>query len=412
MNALIILLAQTKSEATIEIILLLAGAAIITYLTAWLYYKSVYEKKIKLIESEKRELNNRIVNLDSEIFDLKKNQSEKEKETEQLILEVRALKALHAEAVHETDYMTLQNKRNEQLLYEKDEALVNIAQRKHLLDYKSFGVATEAEKDDLKMISGIGPFIEERLHALDIYTFSQISKFTPQDIDTINDAIEYFSGRIERDEWVAQAQELIHSEELRADLFKRISERKNNIYYNRIGIARKEEADDLTIISGIGGWIQEKLNALDIYTFQQISNFTKEDIVAVTDAIEFFPGRIERDEWILQARELIRIAGKKSDLLKRIRDRQGRIYYDRLGIAHKHEANNLTLIDGLGLWVEERLNTLGIYTFSQISKLTHTDIETITEVLEIIPGRIEQDKWVEQARELAKNNIREPFMIP
>jgi len=412
MNALIILLAQTKSEATIEIILLLAGAAIIAYLTAWLYYKSVYEKKIKLIESEKSELINRIINLDSEIFDLKKNQSEKEKETEQLILEVRALKALHAEAVHETDYMTFQNKRNEQLLYEKDEALVNIAQRKHLLDYKSFGVATEAEKDDLKMISGIGPFIEERLHALDIYTFSQISKFTPQDIDTINYAIEYFSGRIERDEWVEQAQELIHSEELRADLFKRISERKNNIYYNRIGIAKKEEADDLTIISGIGGWIQEKLNALDIYTFQQISNFTKEDIVAVTDAIEFFPGRIERDEWILQARELIRIAGKKSDLLKRIRDRQGRIYYDRLGIAHKHEANNLTLIDGLGLWVEERLNTLGIYTFSQISKLSHTDIETITEVLEIIPGRIEQDKWVEQARELAKNNIREPFMIP
>ena len=412
MNALIILLAQTKSEATIEIILLLAGAAIITYLTAWLYYKSVYEKKIKLIESEKRELNNRIVNLDSEIFDLKKNQSEKEKETEQLILEVRALKALHAEAVHETDYMTFQNKRNEQLLYEKDEALVNIAQRKHLLDYKSFGVATEAEKDDLKMISGIGPFIEERLHALDIYTFNQISKFTPQDIDTINDAIEYFSGRIDRDEWVAQAKELIRSEELRTDLFKRISEKKNKIYYNRIGIAKKEEADDLTIISGIGGWIQEKLNALDIYTFQQISNFTKEDIVDVTEAIEYFPGRIERDEWILQARELIRIAGKKSDLLKRIRDRQDRIYYDRLGIAHKHEANNLTLIDGLGLWVEERLNTLGIYTFSQISKLTHTDIEIITEVLEIIPGRIEQDKWVDQARELAKNNIREPFMIP
>jgi predicted flap endonuclease-1-like 5' DNA nuclease len=135
-------------------------------------------------------------------------------------------------------------------------------------------------------------------------------------------------------------------------------------------------------------------------------------MVTVTEAIEFFPGRIERDEWILQARELIRIAGKKSDLLKRIRDRKGRIYYDRLGIAHKYEANNLTLIDGLGLWVEERLNTLGIYTFSQISKLTHTDIETITEVLELIPGRIEQDKWVDQARELAKKNIHEPLIIP
>jgi predicted flap endonuclease-1-like 5' DNA nuclease len=332
--------------------------------------------------------------------------------TEHLNLEIEALKALHTEAVHETDNMALKNKRNEQLLYEKDEVLVNIAQRKHLLDYRSFGIAIESEKDDLKMISGIGPFIEERLHALDIFTFRQISKFTPEDINTINDAIEYFSGRIERDEWVAQALELVRSEDLRVELFKRISERKTKIYYDRIGFARKEEADDLTIISGIGGWIREKLNALDIFTFRQISNFTKEDIVTVTEAIEYFPGRIERDEWILQARELIRIAGKKSELLKRIRDRKGRIYYDRLGIAHKHEANNLTLIDGLGLWVEERLNTLGIYTFSQISKLTHTDIETITEVLEIIPGRIEQDNWVGQARELVKNNINAPSIIP
>jgi predicted flap endonuclease-1-like 5' DNA nuclease len=412
MNTLTILLALTKNEATLEIIFMLLGSAIIGYLTAWLYYKSVYEKRIKVIESEKQELNNRIGNLDVKISNLKKSLSEKDLETERLVLEINALKALHAEAVHETDDMTLKNKRNEQLLYEKDEALVNIAQRKHLLDYKSFGTATEAEKDDLKMISGIGPFIEERLHALDIYTFRQISKFTPRDIDTINDAIEYFSGRIERDEWIAQAQELVRSEDLRTDLFKRISERKTRIYYNRIGIAKKEEADDLTIISGIGGWIQEKLNVLDIYTFRQISNFTREDIETVTEAIEYFPGRIERDEWILQAKELIRIAGKKSELLKRIRDRKDRIYYDRLGIAHKHEANNLTLIDGLGLWVEERLNTLGIYTFSQISRLTHTDIETITEVLEIIPGRIEQDKWVDQARELAKNNMHEPSIIP
>jgi predicted flap endonuclease-1-like 5' DNA nuclease len=290
-------------------------------------------------------------------------------------------------------------------LYEKDEALVHIAQRKHLLDYKSFGKATIAEKDDLKMISGIGPFIEERLHAVDIFTFDQISKFTSQDIETINDAIEYFSGRIERDEWVAQAIELVHRNDLRTDLFKRISERKTKISYSRIGIAHKDEADDLTKISGIGGWINEKLNALDIYTFRQISNFTKDDVQIITEAIEYFPGRIERDEWIQQAQELVRIAGNKSELLKRIRDRQGRIYFDKLGFAHKHEANNLTLIDGLGLWVEERLNLLGIYTFRQISKLTHTDIETITEVLEIIPGRIEKDNWVVQARELAKKQL-------
>jgi len=402
MSTLIILLAQTKFGATIEILSLLLVAGIIGYITAWLYYKSVYVKRIKVIESEKDELNKHIVNLNADKSNLQKNLREKNNEIEHLVMEVNALKALHAEAVHETDDMTLKNTRTEQMLYEKDEALVLIAQRKHLLDYKSFGTATEAEKDDLKMISGIGPFIEERLHALDIYTFRQISKFTAKDIDTINDAIEYFSGRIERDEWVAQAKELVHSKDKRTALFKRISERKTNIYYNRIGIAKKEEADDLTIISGIGGWIQEKLNVLDIYTFRQISNFTEEDVHTVTEAIEYFPGRIERDEWILQAQELVRIAGKKSELLTRIRERKGRIYFDRLGVAHKHQANNLTLIKGIGLWIEERLNMLDIYTFEQISKLTPADVETITEILEISPGRIDRDNWVIQAHELVK----------
>ena len=402
MNTLSVILVQAKSEATIIIISLLVVSAIIGYLTAWLYSKSVYEKKLKAVESDKHELNNRIVNLDGIIVDLNKSLSDNEEEKKHLTLEINALKELHAEAIRELDDMRLKEKRSGQLLYEKDEALINITQRKHLLDYESFGTATAEEKDDLKMISGIGPFIEERLHALDIYTFRQISKFTSRDIETINDAIVYFSGRIERDEWVAQAREIVHDADKRTALFKRISERKSNIYYDRIGTAKKEEEDDLTIISGIGGWIREKLNALDIFTFRQISNFTKEDVHAVTEAIEYFPGRIERDEWIHQAQELVRIAGNKTELLNRIKARKDRIYYDRLGLAHKHEANNLTLIDGLGLWVEERLNTLDIYTFDQISKLTHADIETITEVFELIPGRIEQDDWVGQARELAK----------
>ncbi len=405
MSTLVILLVQTRFEATIEILFLLLVAAIIGYVTSWLYHKSVYIVKIQAVESQKAELNDRITVLYEEKAKMDISLKEKDNEIKHLKLEVKALKALHEEAVHETDAMTLKNKRNEQLLYEKDEALVHIVQSKNMLDFNRIGTANMSEKDDLKMISGIGPFIEERLYAIDIFTFRQISKFTPQDIETINSAIIYFSGRINRDEWVAQARELVQSKERKANLFKRINERRETIFYDRIGTASKEEADDLTTISGIGGWIMEKLNVLNIYTIKQISKFNAEDIRAVTEAIDYFPGRIERDEWVLQAKELVRIAGNKSDLLKRIRDRKGRIYYDRLGIAHKHEANNLTLIDGLGLWVEERLNLLGIYTFDQISKLTHEDIETITEVLEIIPGRIEKDNWVSQARELAKTQV-------
>jgi len=405
MNTILILPGLTKISATIEILSFLIVAAIIGYITAWLYYKSIYNNRIMTIESEKAELNKHLDDLGNENSKLKKMLLAMETDIENLSIEVRTLKMPDKDGVRNLEIAKSKNDFTGQLISEKDESLANLAQRKKLLDYESFGTATEAEKDDLKMISGIGPFIEERLHALDIFTFRQISKFSDRDIDRINDAIAYFSGRIERDEWVAQAKELVHNKDIRTDLFKRISERKSGIYYDRIGTARKEEADDLTIISGIGGWIKEKLNVLDIFTFRQIANFTKDDVVVVTDAIEFFPGRIERDEWILQAKELIRIAGRKSELLKRIRDRQGRIYYDRLGFARKHEANNLTLINGIGLWVEERLNMLGIYTFNQISKLTDEDIATITDVLEIIPGYIGKDNWVGQAKVLSRNQL-------
>ncbi len=389
MNALIIFLVQTqtRTEATIIIITLLLVAAIIGYITGWLYYRSVLKRKIMVAESKTEKLNNQIAKLNTNNSDLLENLREKGNETDYLQKEINTLKALHAESDHEADA-----------------ALVHIAKRKHLLDYHSIGKAEKAERDDLKMISGIGPFIEERLYALDIYTFRQISNFTPGDIEKLNIAIEYFSGRIERDKWVVQARELVNAEENRINLLEQIRAKKTRIYFDRIGIARKDNADELTLISGIGGWINQKLNALDIYTFRQISNFSEEDIHVVTEAIEYFPGRIERDEWVLQAHELIRIAGKKAELLKRIQGRKDKIFYDRLGIAHKHHANNLTLITGIGLWIEERLNMLDIYTFDQISNFTPSDVETISEILEIPPERMDIQNWVTQAHRLAKDN--------
>lgn len=76
------------------------------------------------------------------------------------------------------------------------------------LNFDSFGVADASEKDDLKLISGIGPFIEEKLNGIGIYTFDQISKFTAEDIETVTALIEFFPGRIERDNWKDQASSL------------------------------------------------------------------------------------------------------------------------------------------------------------------------------------------------------------
>ncbi|GAA4278816.1 hypothetical protein [Aquimarina mytili] len=77
------------------------------------------------------------------------------------------------------------------------------------LNFDSFGKADASEKDDLKLISGIGPFIEEKLNGIGIYTFDQISKFKKEDIETVTELIKFFPGRIERDKWTDQAAKLM-----------------------------------------------------------------------------------------------------------------------------------------------------------------------------------------------------------
>jgi len=61
--------------------------------------------------------------------------------------------------------------------------------------------------DDLKRISGVGPALEKKLHALGVTRFEQIAAFTAEDIQRVDDALS-FKGRIEREDWVAQARAL------------------------------------------------------------------------------------------------------------------------------------------------------------------------------------------------------------
>jgi predicted flap endonuclease-1-like 5' DNA nuclease len=70
-----------------------------------------------------------------------------------------------------------------------------------------------AEKDDLKQIKGIGPVMERTLNELGVTTFKQLAGFTQQDIEKVSAAIDAFPGRIERDDWVGKAQELMEKQQ-------------------------------------------------------------------------------------------------------------------------------------------------------------------------------------------------------
>jgi predicted flap endonuclease-1-like 5' DNA nuclease len=103
----------------------------------------------------------------------------------------------------------------------------------------------------------------------------------------------------------AEVNKPMSKEEKKAADLERIKERSKNIDFNVLGTASADEKDDLQTIKGIGPFIEEKLNALGIFTFSQISKMTSELEDQVNEAIEFFPGRVKRDEWTKQASGLL-----------------------------------------------------------------------------------------------------------
>ncbi|PBB21168.1 NADH-quinone oxidoreductase subunit E [Mesorhizobium sp. WSM4313] len=84
------------------------------------------------------------------------------------------------------------------------------------------------------------------------------------------------------------------------------------------GIERPATVDDLKLISGVGPKIEGTLHSLGIYTFAQVAAWKKAEREWV-DGYLNFRGRIERDDWVKQAKalakggvaEYIRVFGKK-----------------------------------------------------------------------------------------------------
>ncbi len=62
--------------------------------------------------------------------------------------------------------------------------------------------------------------------------------------------------------------------------------------------------DDLKLIVGIGPALERMLQQLGVGTYRQIARWTEHDIDDMDGRLAEFPGRIRRDAWVTQAREL------------------------------------------------------------------------------------------------------------
>jgi predicted flap endonuclease-1-like 5' DNA nuclease len=195
-----------------------------------------------------------------------------------------------------------------------------------------------AGPDRFTRIIGIDAATEKALYGLGFTRYSEIAKWTSVDVERVESAIGR-PGRVGLDNWIEQARVLARyageaTEPRPVRLADAIRENKTQKAPEPVsrpdmaglrsvksqalrgdGSAPGGRIDDLKRVRGIGVLIEKRLNALGITSYEQIANWTKADIDSVSSQLDF-KGRIERENWIEQARILA--SGGQTEFSRRV----------------------------------------------------------------------------------------------
>lgn len=232
-----------QNSVVVEITIMILAGLVIGFAAAWLLSERTFrvvQRQLGGLQKEKSGLREQLQLLEKENQAARKHVAEWQHEgslltqvkkvTEPLLLqakqqvetleqELRQYQDRYENLKTETDSirLTADQLRNElaqerareaSLLHEVESKRPTEQPSRYLKPEKArsrFTPATWQAKDDLTLISGIGPAIQKKLNGLGIYTFQQICEFTPQDIDAVAAALKVFKGRIGRDNWIGQA---------------------------------------------------------------------------------------------------------------------------------------------------------------------------------------------------------------
>lgn len=176
-------------------------------------------------------------------------------------------------------------------------------------------------------------------------------------------------------------------------LAKEIAKKQNSIKVAELNIENLKEQLAFT---------SQQANGLKEFTYEQ--SFKVEQLEA--DNKRYFKqlnelnsiGFIEDDDFNDQAYD-------DSPILTRIKARKKEIPFDRLGYATEFEKDDLKQINGIGHYMERKLNALGIFAFRQVAAFTETDATLINDAIEFFPGQIVKDRWMEQAQLLQTQTV-------
>ena len=162
---------------------------------------------------------------------------------------------------------------------------------------------------------------------------------------------------------------------------------------NKIGDAADAdvpEKDDLTLIEGVGPFLQKKLNEIGVFTYEEIAGWDSARTREVTAAIQYFEGRIDRDNWVEQA---ARLALKKLENPEAFQRKPG---------AMSNDPEDLKVIEGIGPKIEELLKTAGINNWEALAEAEAGLLQDILEAAGPTYRIHDPSTWPAQAR-LATN---------
>lgn len=160
-------------------------------------------------------------------------------------------------------------------------------------------------------------------------------------------------------------------------------------------LLRNVEKNDLTAIDGIGPFLEKKLNDAGVFTYAEIASWDAAKIAEITQKISFFEGRIEKDDWVGQAKKLLEAPVEETPESGDLGEARGLLTEE----THLVPAvDNLKLIMGIDEAIEKILFTAGINSFAELAKLEPDEIRNMLVVVDPALGTVDPSAWPAQAR--------------
>lgn len=184
---------------------LMLSTFLIGYFSAWGMLKAKYQRLLKKTVRKSNQLtkpSQKVKDIDVIFTEIKPQIIKVVKEAQEEI-------ELQKE-IEEADEELVESKSPSEVAETARTSYITYTHNKPKLNFDNFGRADASDVQDLTRINGIGPYIEQKLNEIGIYNYKQISRFKDEDIRVLTELIDFFPGRIERDNWVEQADDLVN----------------------------------------------------------------------------------------------------------------------------------------------------------------------------------------------------------